>query len=160
MTNVQLTFSATLYRFDEKMGYHYFQVPHEVAITLSETFPFRSLCTINHHTFHAGIVKRGIDGFVIQIGKAVMKAAKIQYQETFNVHLQPDVSEYGYAFPEEMQELLNQDEESRKYWDSMNPGAKRSYLHYVNSGKSIDTRIKRSLLIIERAKELYYKKKK
>jgi uncharacterized protein YdeI (YjbR/CyaY-like superfamily) len=59
-----------------------------------------------------------------------------------------------------MQELLNQDDESRKYWNAMNPGAKRSYLHYVNSGKSIDTRIKRVLIIIERAKELYFKKKK
>jgi len=160
MESIALTFITVINKFDEKMGYHFFQVPHDVALALSDKFPFRSLCTINGHTFHAGIVKRGLDGFVIQIGKAVLKAAKVDYQQTIQVKLQADESEYGYAFPEEMQELLNQDDESRKYWDAMNPGAKRSYLHYVNSGKSIDTRIKRALLIIERAKELYFKKKK
>jgi hypothetical protein len=160
MENKSFSFTSTIDKFDEKMGYHFFRVPHEIALELSDKFPFRSLCTINNHTFHAGIVKRGLDGFVIQIGKAVLKAAKIEYNQTINVNLKPDESEYGYAFPEEMQVLIEQDEESRKYWDAMNPGAKRSYLHYINSGKSIDTRIKRALLIIERAKELYYKKRK
>lgn len=160
MESIVHTFISVLDKFDEKMGYHYFHVPHDVALALSDKFPYRSLCTIQQYTFHAGIVKRGLDGFVIQIGKAVMKAAKIKYRDSIQVTLQPDESEYGYAFPEEMHHLILQDEESKKYWDAMNPGAKRSYLHYVNTGKSIDTRIKRALLIIERAKELYFKKKK
>lgn len=40
------TFTSVINKFDEKMGYHYFQVPHDVALALSDKFPFRSLCTI------------------------------------------------------------------------------------------------------------------
>ena len=54
--------------------------------------------------------------------------------------------------PEEFQEVLNQDEEGRQLFEQLKPGLQRSFLYYINTAKMVDTRINRSLQLIERLK--------
>ncbi len=132
----------------------YIQIPHEIALGLSQSFPCRVICTMNGFSFHAGIVKRGLDGFIIQMGKKSAKNSKLEVGQQVEVKLEPDTTEYGYELPEEMQELLLQDDIGRYNWEALNPGHKRSLLHYVCSTKNPELRLKRSILILQRAAEI------
>jgi len=132
----------------------YIQIPHEIALGLSQSFPCRVICTMNGFSFHAGIVKRGLDGFIIQMGKKSVKSSKLEVGQQVEVKLAPDTTEYGYELPEEMQELLLQDDIGRDNWEALNPGHKRSLLHFVCSTKNPELRLKRSILILQRAAEI------
>ena len=56
------------------------------------------------------------------------------------------------VIPEEFAEVILQDELGRQIFESFTVGYRRSILHYVSSAKSSDTRIKRSIEMIEKAK--------
>jgi uncharacterized protein YdeI (YjbR/CyaY-like superfamily) len=44
-------------------------------------------------------------------------------------------------------------------FESLTPGKRRGWLYHIGSAKSIDTRIKRCVLIAEKVREEYYTKK-
>lgn len=54
--------------------------------------------------------------------------------------------------PEELEAVLAQDDEARKAWDKLPIGYRRSLIHYVTSVKNVDSRIRRSLDMLARAK--------
>jgi hypothetical protein len=64
--------------------------------------------------------------------------------------------------PEELQEVLDQDEYASAIFNEMKPGMKRSLCIYVTSVKSIDSRIKRALELSDKMKkgELYLQRNK
>jgi hypothetical protein len=54
--------------------------------------------------------------------------------------------------PEELEAVLAQDEEAMTAWNKLTIGYQRSLIHYVTSVKNVDSRIKRSLELMEKAK--------
>lgn len=54
--------------------------------------------------------------------------------------------------PEELKAVLAQDDLAMKAWKKLSTGYQRSLIHYVTSVKNVDSRIKRSLQLMERAK--------
>lgn len=54
--------------------------------------------------------------------------------------------------PEELEAVLAQDETARKAWDKLTTGYRRSLIHYVTSVKNVDSRIRRSIDLLDRAK--------
>lgn len=159
---MQQTFSfiTRIQQGDGSLSLCYIEVPNEIAESLSEKFPARALVTIHGATFHGGVLRRKDGYYLIQMGKATLKKIKASNQDLVEVKLEADLSTYGYELPEEMEALLEQDEDGRKIWESLNPGMKRSLLHYVNSAKSVDVRIKRSILILKRAEEIQSERRK
>jgi uncharacterized protein YdeI (YjbR/CyaY-like superfamily) len=156
MTSAQ-SYSFSTYVEQGGKGYLslvYIQIPHEIALGLSHSFPCRVICTMKGFSFHAGVVKRGLDGFVIQMGKKTVKSSKLEIGQAVEVKLELDTTEYGYELPEEMQELLFQDDVGRDNWKALNPGHKRSFLYYICSTKNPELRLKRSILILQRAAEI------
>lgn len=152
--NQSIIFKAELLKFDVNLALHYIQVPEELISEFATKFPFRVFCTIKTHTFPAAIVKHGIDGLVIQMGKQTIKASGCRLGEELVVTLVQDDTEHGYAMPEEFIVLLDQDTEGREAWEELRPGAQRSLLYYLVGAKSQETRIKRSLIILKRAREI------
>ena len=75
----------------------------------------------------------------LRVGGAVMVAFKI---------VDPD----NLDIPEELEAVLSQDDEARKAWDKLTTGYQRSLIHYVTSVKNVDSRIKRSIELLNRAK--------
>lgn len=142
------------------MGLCFIDVPQEIAEDLFDRFPGRCLITIHQETFHGGVLKRKDGYYLVQLGRATLKKVKANHGETVQVKIRPDDSEYGYEMPEEMQVLLEQDDDGRRVWEATSPGMKRSLLHYVNSAKSTDVRIKRAILILQRAAELQAEKER
>jgi hypothetical protein len=54
--------------------------------------------------------------------------------------------------PEELEAVLAQDEEAVTAWDKLTTGYRRSLIHYITSVKNVDSRIKRALDLLGRAK--------
>lgn len=54
--------------------------------------------------------------------------------------------------PEELEVVLAQDDKAMEVWNSFTKGLQRSLVHYITSVKNVDSRIKRSLQMMEKAK--------
>lgn len=154
------TFETRILHGEGSLSLHYIEVPIEIAEELFNKFPARALLTIHDATFHGGVLRRKDGYYLVQMGKATMKKIKAMHNDLVEVNIEVDKTTYGYELPEEMEALLAQDDEGRKVWEALNPGMKRSLLHHVNSAKSIDVRIKRSILILKRAEEIQAERKK
>lgn len=64
--------------------------------------------------------------------------------------------------PEELKVVLQQDDEAREVWQTFTSGMQRNFIIYVNGGRSTDTKIKRALESMEKAKRQpsYFQPKK
>lgn len=85
------------------------------------------------------------------VSAALRKAAKINEGDLVEVRfmlVDPDIIE----IPEEFAVALEQDEEAKEIWDTFTTGMQRSLIHYVTSVKNVDSRIKRSLELLQKAK--------
>lgn len=93
------------------------------------------------------------DGYaVIMLSKAVLKSWKLEPGMEVKFSMQKDESEFGMAFPEEFQIVLDQDPEANSAFRERKPGKQRGVLHYIDSGKTEATRIKRALEMAEKLK--------
>lgn len=85
------------------------------------------------------------------VSAPLRKAAGIAIGDKVNVFLKlvdPDKLDV----PEELEAVLEQDPDARKAWDKLTTGYQRGLIHYVTSVKNVDSRIERSLKLLERAK--------
>jgi uncharacterized protein YdeI (YjbR/CyaY-like superfamily) len=93
------------------------------------------------------------DGYaVIMLSKAILKSWQLEPGMQVRVSISKDDSEFGMAFPEEFQVVLEQDPEADAAFRSRKPGKQRGVLHFIDSGKTEETRIKRALDMAERLK--------
>ena len=85
------------------------------------------------------------------VSAALRKAAGVRVGDPVKMSftlVDPDKLE----IPEELGAVLEQDDDARKAWDKLTPGYRRSLVHYITSVKNVDSRIKRSLDLLNRAK--------
>lgn len=85
------------------------------------------------------------------VSAPLRKAARIKVGDKVDVFFKlvdPDVLD----IPEELEAVLEQDDLARKAWGKLTTGFQRSLIHYITSVKNIDSRIKRTIDILERAK--------
>ena len=82
----------------------------------------------------------------------MIKEHNLQLEVPFSISIRTDPGN-GLELPEEFTEVLAQDEFAFQAYEALNDGGKRGYIYYIRQGKSIDTRIKRSLEISEKLKQ-------
>lgn len=102
--------------------------------------------------FHRALQRNKDGACFIRFGKSTLKDAKVEPGMQVEVSLEIDTSEFGMPFPEELQEVLAQDEAGNQKFLALKPGLRRSLLYHISSAKTIDTRIKRSLDIVHKLK--------
>ena len=126
-------------------------VPPEILDHLPAKGRVRVKGTMNNISFALAIqsMKNGLK--YLAVSRELKKKVGANLGETVQVKFHMvDLEELD--IPEEMFELLNQDEEAKFVWDKFTTGAKRGLLHYISSAKSVETRIKRSIEIMNKAK--------
>ena len=69
-----------------------------------------------------------------------------------SVKLCKDESEYGLPMPEELAELLAQDEEGDRLFHALTPGKIRTLLYIIGQPKNSDDRLHRALAVVEHLK--------
>lgn len=146
------SFTAYLSPIEGPMIHHVIILPEETAQEFRvEKGAVRVVCSIeNGEEFPCALNPR--DGnYVIMASKQLIKKHRLKNDVPFTVTIYPDKNN-GLELPEEMQELLLQDEWGAQLFEKLLPGRKRSLLYYIRTGKSVDTRIKRSMEILEKLK--------
>lgn len=114
----------------------------------------RVICTVNEKIrFHAALLSDGLGGYFILLNKQRSKKMGIRTGDPVVIELEKDDSRYGIEMPEEFEELLNQDEDGAKVFESLTPGKQRNLIHIVGKVKSTDIRIRKAINILNYLKE-------
>lgn len=85
------------------------------------------------------------------VGAPLRKAANIKAGDPVQVCFRIVDSE-TLEIPEELEAVLSQDDEGRRSWGKFTTGYQRSLIHYITAVKNVDSRIKRALDLVARAK--------
>jgi len=147
-------FIAALEASEQAAGWHYITVSREIG----ERFPSdgksrRVVCTLNEkESIQCALMPSG-GSFFIMVNKKVRTALGIGVGDMVKLLLEQDTSKYGLPMPEEFEEVLAQDPEGDKLFHGLTPGKQRSLIFAVSSGKDVDRRIHRALIILEHLKE-------
>ena len=147
-------FESTLDRLPRKGGEFYMLVPDEVAMQFVEgRKPARVRCLLNGKVdFQCAIRPKGGGGFYINIGTPLRQEGKFVLGQKLHAEVRKDESEFGRDVPEELQELLEMDEEGKRlFYDSL-PSHQRAVIYYVAGAKSVQVRIDRAIMMINRLK--------
>ncbi len=154
------SFTAPLRRFPGKGAMHYLEVPPEAAEGFGGKSGVRLVCGLNGCTeFHCGLMYQREGTFYVYVGGKAKKAAALNLGESVRVALRRDESPYGMPMPEELAELLAQDPEGDACFHRLTPGRQRTFIYYVSSSHSVDTRVKRAIEVADKAKVLVAGKK-
>ena len=149
-----ITYKSKIYRLEHLVGMHYFEVPPDIIKKLGGTFKMRLHCTINAKlTYQGGLVALGNGSGYVSINMTRLKKLGLKFKDEVTVSLVKDESEYGMVVPEELNELLNQDEEGFRRFKKLTIGKQRYIIYYVNSVKNSQKRIDRAIFLITNLKK-------
>ncbi len=148
-----VTFDVVLEPTGEKMAHHILVVPNEIArkFITGKGAP-RILCVVERDVEFPCALNPSHGRYVIIASKALIKRNKLSVGVPVKLSIRTD-PDNGLRLPEELAEVLDQDELADKAYHAMGDGHKRGLIHYINQAKSIDSRIKRSLEIMEKVKK-------
>lgn len=149
----KLSFKSSIERKGGKWGYHYIRVPEKIANQFTDKKAVRVFCTINDKLeFACAIRPDGDGGFFINVNTTKMQKARLKIGQEVSASVKKDKTTYGHKMPAELKAILDTDEEAKKYWDAVRNAHQRQMIYYIDSAKSVDKRIERSLLFINRMK--------
>lgn len=145
------------YNFETRLKTVHGSFTHTIVVVPDEIIDqlpkgrIRTKGTFNKTPFALAIQHKKDGSRYFMVSAQLRKEAKIGSGDSVKVTfwiVDPDTVDV----PEELQAVLDQDEIAKKKWDSFTPGIQRGLSHYVNSVKNVDSRIKRAIEIMEKAK--------
>lgn len=152
ITNKKAEFTGFLHDVGGPMNQYVIVVPEEVCMIFKEgKGAVRILCSVNGGEEFPCALNPRQGGYVIISSKQLIKKHKLAPHVPFNVRVRSDVHD-GLQLPEELLEVMIQDERFSYEFEKLLPGRKRGLIYYIRSAKTVDTRIKRSLEIAEKVK--------
>jgi len=147
----QFRFTSVLEKSDNKLWGAHFHVPAAAAKAFGKDR--RVVCTLNgRHKRQCAILPHGKGAFVITVNKSQRTLLALDFGEEINVSLTKDKNTYGLPLPEELKELLRQDNEGNSLFEALTPGRKRTLLHIIDSVKNSDKRLLRAIAIVQHLK--------
>ncbi|MFN0035595.1 MAG: DUF1905 domain-containing protein [Saprospiraceae bacterium] len=148
-------FNSVLEESTNKLWGCHFAVPQAVVFSLvAEGESKRVVCTLNEKTeYQCALLPRGDGSFLITVNKKLQTKLGLKIGSKVSVGLRKDESEYGLPMPEELAELLTQDEEGNRLLHALTPGKLRTLLYIAGQPKNADVRLQRALAIVEHLKK-------
>ncbi|MFN0175270.1 MAG: DUF1905 domain-containing protein [Saprospiraceae bacterium] len=149
-----LHFNSVLEESTNKLWGCHFAVPKAVADALAGAGDSkRVVCVLNEKMeYQCAMLPRGDGAFVITVNKKIQTKFGLKIGSKISASLRKDESEYGLPMPEELAELLAQDEEGNRLMHALTPGKLRTLLYIVGQPKNSDTRLHRALVVVEHLK--------
>lgn len=145
------TFETRLKRVHDRHVNNIIVVPDKIIKSLPVEGRIRTKGTFNKTPFALAIQFKKDGSRYFSVSAGLKRAAKLGSGDPVKVRfwiVDPDKVDV----PEELQAVLDQDKDAMKTWKSFTPGLQRGLAHYVNTVKNIDSRIKRAIEIMEKAK--------
>jgi hypothetical protein len=135
-------------------GWHFLIVKPEIAKKLKfETKLRRVICSINGGEGFQCALMPWRERFYIIVNQQKRDALGIVAGDRVSVELVKDESKYGLPMPEELEEVLRQDEEGDKRFHGLTAGKQRSMLYFVGKLNDVDKRINASLILMQHLKD-------
>lgn len=134
-------------------GFH-FVVPVSVAQVFMDGDK-RVVCTLNDGAaeYQCALLPKGDGILVIVVNKKICTRLRLKPGSSVQVSLRKDDSQYGLPMPEELAELLLQDEEGDRLFHALTPGKQRTLLYIIGNFKSSERRLHKAVIIIEHLKK-------
>jgi hypothetical protein len=146
-------FTATLEKFNSNLWGHHLSVPDAVSQTFLAQDVKRFVCTLNETAeFQCALMPKGAGSYFININKKLRDQLGLKIGTPVRVALRKDNSEYGLPMPEELAEVLQQDEAGDQLFHALTPGKQRTLLYIVGSVKNTDLRLNRAIAVVEHLK--------
>ena len=146
-------FTSILERSTNKLWGCHFRVPKRITAQLIDEKSRRVRCSLNGTTeYQCAILYYSHDTPVISVNKKLRDSLGLSFGMEIDVQLKKDDSEYGLPVPEELRELFHQDAEGKTIFHSLTKGKQRTLLYLIGSGKSMEKRIERALIILRHLK--------
>lgn len=152
-------FKAVIKKFDRQLGMHYCDVPVSIGKKL-DSEPRRLRAKINQSWQQCALMKSSEGDYYIYLQFDLRKKEKVQLGDEITVFLEKDDSEFGFDMPEELEIVLDQDSDGKEKFLRLLPGVQRNIIYYIMTGKREETRIQRSLFMIERVRSNEFKYRK
>ena len=154
------SFAERITRIDGLYMSYILIIPQEIIEKINSKGRVRVEGTMNGAPFALAIQNLKTGEKYFSTSNALRRAAKIQLSVPVEVkfHL---VDPNKLDIPEELEAVLDEDQEGKEAFEKLTTGYKRSLIHYITSVKNVDSRVKRALELIERAKigDLYGQRK-
>lgn len=148
-----VSFNVVLEPLDEKMVHHLIVVPDEIASLFIEGKGApRIFCSVEGSSEFPCAINPRHGRYVIIASKQLIKKNKLTVNVPFQISIRHDPHN-GLGLPEELAEVLDQDDVALKAYHALNDGHKRGLIHYINQAKSVESKIRRSLEVMEKMKE-------
>lgn len=149
-----MEFEAILDNFNTRLWSYHIKVPGYVVAHFKEKEIKRVICRLNDAvTFHCAIMPAGDGVFFINVNKKIRDTLKVKEGQSMRVFLEPDQSEYGLPFPEELEAVLEQDAEGHRLFHALTPGKQRNLIYGVGQVKNSDLRIHRAMVMVDHLKK-------
>jgi hypothetical protein len=153
-TEPQYGFEARLDMSNNKLWGAHFLVPDTIANTLIEGADRRMVCVLNGVLeYQCALIPNGTGRFVVTVNKKNREKLRLADGSLLQVQMWKDRSEFGLPMPEELAEVMAQDEEGARYLLALTPGKLRTFLYWIGQPKSSDIRIERALRVVEHLKK-------
>lgn len=134
-------------------GMHYFMLDNKTVARLTKGGNKRAICKLNNQVeFHCAIMPKKEGGHFVNVGLAICKKLGLKEGSTVSATFSVDQTEYQFAMPDELKEVLDTDSKAKKLFHSLTEGNQRGLIYLVTQVKSVDKRIERALKIAERLK--------
>lgn len=146
----KVEFTAPIEKHDSSLGWYYIlYVPNKLIPEFGEEKSPRVKAVFNRKiTNHISVKSRGDERFLV-VNNKLRKSLGLVLGEEVHVLLEKDESEYGMPMPEELAEMLNQEELAHDFFHNLSPGKQRSLIYMVSQLKNTEPRIKKALGIVE-----------
>ncbi|UII24634.1 YdeI/OmpD-associated family protein [Fulvivirga maritima] len=147
------SFKSTIGKLDQ-LKLKYLEIPKKIVDEMGG-LKQRVVVKVNDViSYQSGFMALGEGKAYITINNERLKKIKADVGSTVHVTLKPDTSKYGMPFPEELEELLKQDDEGKRRFDLLPISKQRYIIYHVAQAKRSQTRIDRSIMLIENLKQL------
>jgi len=143
-------YKAEIDSYNSGIVHHFVAIPVRAAKMLKAAKIKRLIVTLNGRDYRRAVQGRKDGTRHVFISLPMLRELGVQWGETVNVVIKPDPNPNHVDICEEFQAVLDTDEDAQRAWNAITVGAQRSYAHYINDGKSEDTRITRGLFMIKK----------
>jgi len=143
-------YDAVVDSYNSGIVHHYVEIPAKAAEALKVAKIRRLLVTLNGREYRRAVQGRKDGTRHVFVSLSMLREIGVAWGDTVSVIIKPDPNPDHVDLCEEFVAVLDTDDEAASKWNALTPGKQRSIAHYINDGKSSDTRISRGLMMAKR----------
>lgn len=142
-----ITFSAEIQQHqDMNAGYVFF--PFDTVELFGKKGQVKIKAIFDGNAEYRGSLANIGNGHCLILTQAIRKQISKSF-DSVDVKLWEDKEERVVLVPEDVQELLNQNEKAKEFYDKMSYTHKKEYIHWIDDAKKEETRERRKVKMIE-----------